>query len=1184
MKRKTSKKLIVAILLVTMVSQTLYSAAAGMLGLRTQSTAYADDEFAEDVEPGEAVDDSNQDESDGAYEEEAAADDQLTGDESEDAEEGSEEAPDAEEEEEVREVPDISLRVSYVDEDDSSIKDSEDYDIDPDFMYIFRFEAPEIDDYTYDRTTVDIDGSDQTITAVSSEMVDDIQVYSITTDSDIDDKDYDDIAWTELEEDSVIVMHYKKAEETSDEVSENEVSENEVSENKVSENEVSENKAEKRVYEYEDSRVYAKATLEKPDAIPDDAVFVVKDVTGTKEADDAVEKADGATETKLNMSTARVYDIHFENEELGEIEPEEGSVTIEIRFKKSIIAPEGEEEAGDRAVTLVHVSDDGEASEVEADIADGGSGVSSVSFDTESLSLYVFATNADVKAGTSRSVASILGRAQYYGITANKVTLNGHVDSNMAVGELNTNNNTTQGAYTGSGNPGNDIIASYIGSTWYANVPSEKDYTIQTTPEVESVLKQNTNLTSRDYIHVDSNHTKDELQKKVSDMIGGTMSQALADEEYVYDFASAAVHTGDSSTPYLLDLTDHEAGTYYFAFRSESYSQCINNGGPMQIKLNPDQIVVFNIPDENVKLEQFKIDLGNGFKQSDIQTAEADEYCQHVVWNLYNAEKAENGSSVIGLVLAPKAHYHIGGTSTGWLVADEVSNGGEWHMVWQEMPENPDDNEVEYNFEIGKSFDGTWPAEGFTFKIESYPGDSNNTGVTVDPKVMPENTEITVYANDEGGKKSFGTMKFGAMDIYKKGTRTDFWKDENGNVRDVRYMCYMYKITEVVPANKDPNIVYDERPWYLKLWVNAEKINNGKGDEYIVSVDAKTARSVDDGTICSIEGKQPILFENKSASKIKLTKVVEGLTEAEKNIQFCLMMFKRAKGSNGAWTRVAAVTDRPRWSPEINIGLAPSKTIEITGWTPINKKGEIHDLSNNEEYLITEQKGWDEGADAMKFAGAPDGYSVTYSAGSTVSKDPIVLIPGESESLELVATNVKKGTGNLRIHKTVVNDYGSEVIRDNTNSILNSVTFKVTNVDNGFNFEFKGYVGDSGKESSVKGSDGKTYKVSYDNHSHWTFYDIPTGTYTVEEIADGWTFGNPSPHPELTRVTKYELTTNQYYGYDKNGKSNSTVNRDYSWFAKEHNRQSDNYRDAAAVVSATGDTPTVQVLNYYSTP
>ena len=92
-------------------------------------------------------------------------------------------------------------------------------------------------------------------------------------------------------------------------------------------------------------------------------------------------------------------------------------------------------------MTLVHVSDDGEASEVEADIADGGSGVSSVSFDTDSLSLYVFATNADVKAGTSRSVASILGRAQYYGITANKVTLNGHVDSNMAVGELNTNNN-----------------------------------------------------------------------------------------------------------------------------------------------------------------------------------------------------------------------------------------------------------------------------------------------------------------------------------------------------------------------------------------------------------------------------------------------------------------------------------------------------------------------------------------------------------------------------------------------------------------------------------------------------------------------------------------------------------------------------------------------------------------------
>ncbi|MCR5773959.1 MAG: hypothetical protein K6G42_02620, partial [Lachnospiraceae bacterium] len=481
--KRSSKKVIVALLLITMLSQTLYSAAAGFFGLGTQKYAYADDEVTEEVDPGEEVDASTQDdgtEAPGEVSEEPSTEQYIQ-------EEGTEETRDV--------PPEVRLQIAYENADGSAIKDTEDYEESPGYIYVLKNEAPEIEDYTYSKTTINIEETDRDITAVFSEDKEGVRVYSVTEDEDVENKNFEDIAWTELTADNVIVMHYDAVEEESEEPEE-EVTEEateETSEKKTDEEgtsdteektdeekateEVSENEAEgseeeavKRVYEYEDSNIYAKATLEKADAIPDDAVFVVKDVTGSSDADDAVEKADGATDTELDKEKARVYDIHFENDELGEIEPEEGSVTIEIRFKKSIIAPEGEEEAGDRAVILVHVSDDGEASEVEADIADGGSGVTSVSFDTDSLSLYVCATNAEVKAGTSRSVASILGRAQYYGITANKVTLAGHVDSNMAVGELNTNNNTTQGAYTGSGNPGNDIIASYIGSTWYADV------------------------------------------------------------------------------------------------------------------------------------------------------------------------------------------------------------------------------------------------------------------------------------------------------------------------------------------------------------------------------------------------------------------------------------------------------------------------------------------------------------------------------------------------------------------------------------------------------------------------------------------------------------------------------------------------------------------------------------------
>ena len=61
MGKKTSKKIIVAILLVTLLSQTLYSVAAGIFGVSAQSYAYADDEMTEEVTPGEDVDETTQD-------------------------------------------------------------------------------------------------------------------------------------------------------------------------------------------------------------------------------------------------------------------------------------------------------------------------------------------------------------------------------------------------------------------------------------------------------------------------------------------------------------------------------------------------------------------------------------------------------------------------------------------------------------------------------------------------------------------------------------------------------------------------------------------------------------------------------------------------------------------------------------------------------------------------------------------------------------------------------------------------------------------------------------------------------------------------------------------------------------------------------------------------------------------
>ena len=235
--KKTRKKIIVGILLATLLSQTLYSAASGIFGVSAQSYAYADDEMAEDVEPGEFVDESTMDDSEEGGEvaesstEEAVEETTEEATEAE-ADQGMEEvdaqddalidagAGDVGEEEEVteeaeeEEAEEIRLTASYVDSDSgAAIKDSEDLIIDTNYMFVIRDEAPEIENYTYDKTTINIEDTEYDITAILTEDVEGTEVYSYTTDEDIADKNADEISWTQLTEDTEVVFNYKSAEE-----------------------------------------------------------------------------------------------------------------------------------------------------------------------------------------------------------------------------------------------------------------------------------------------------------------------------------------------------------------------------------------------------------------------------------------------------------------------------------------------------------------------------------------------------------------------------------------------------------------------------------------------------------------------------------------------------------------------------------------------------------------------------------------------------------------------------------------------------------------------------------------------------------------------------------------------------------------------------------------------------------
>lgn len=352
--KKSRKKIIVVILLVTMVSQTLYSAAASVFGLGTQSYAYADDEMTEDVEPGEEVDESTQDDKDviqqapeEASEEESASD---TGNDAEadKAVPSDDESGERDMEEEVREAVDIRLRASFTDsETGSSIKDTEDLEIDTGYMYIFKNEAPEIEGYTYKKTTIDIEDDEYDITAILTEEVDGTEIYSMTTEEDIEDRDPADIEWTQLVKDAVVVMNYDSAAGEAD------------TEGKEAEEEQENTRL---VYRASSGGATVTATLESADAVPDSATLRVTPITGSA-ADayfEAMDDADGSIVHTADNTL--LFDIAFimtdDDGNEYEYQPKEGSVSISIELSEDRLEQINAENTEDLAVTHLPLKDD----------------------------------------------------------------------------------------------------------------------------------------------------------------------------------------------------------------------------------------------------------------------------------------------------------------------------------------------------------------------------------------------------------------------------------------------------------------------------------------------------------------------------------------------------------------------------------------------------------------------------------------------------------------------------------------------------------------------------------------------------------------------------------------------------------------------------------------------------------
>lgn len=200
--------------------------------------------------------------------------------------------------------------------------------------------------------------------------------------------------------------------------------------------------------------------------------------------------------------------------------------------------------------------------------------------------------------------------------------------------------------------------------------------------------------------------------------------------------------------------------------------------------------------------------------------------------------------------------------------------------------------------------------------------------------------------------------------------------------------------------------------------------------------------------------------------------------------------------------------------------------------------------------------------------------------------------------------------GYLRIHKMVVNDFGSSFVRDRTKTaLLKQVTFRITNTSDYSYIVFTGFV--SGQNDVTYKSDGRTiegraveydrygnltgrrFDVTYNNSAQWTVSKLPLGNYVVDEVADGLTLGYNAvgnyyyaiTDSGLSRVTKYAVTNDANEGYNIYGTGGENLRKVFSVDVSGANPDNlSNVGQSVTVTSNYAQTSTVQVCNYYSTP
>ena len=504
------------------------------------------------------------------------------------------------------------------------------------------------------------------------------------------------------------------------------------------------------VYQYEDDFISVTATPEYENVLPPGTQFRVTQVTADTDGYQydayiqALENLNNAEKQMTNPKEILLYDIAFLVEQppetegaepqLVEFQPTEGSVQIQFAFKQPQTLDLSEENSPDYQVLHLplvsevreQVNTTAEATgitagdvlveEVKADVSDG-----LVEFTLDSFSLVAFVTQEDgsvvpiteVTPGLDYNYRDVLGSAINYGITANEVHKVAHMDTTFAASHVTSDGgNITVGAYTGSqGSP--LLIGSITGSlsidgqtnTVYTTEEAAKSITLQG----GSNFQYRTEKEITDQIAAMLSHAK-----QVSHIMAAQRTYSVMKYGTYWDGQQNVEGWYVDQNEKEIDLSNLPDGTYYID------GDTFLDKNDVKIRKNPGQTVVFNLKSEAVNLKRFEVVDSQTGQSMNSANSNGDiyPYASTVIFNMPNAKTVNIESGIIGVLIAPNATVTISSTSSGWIVADTVTNpGGEWHFVYQDLTEP-----LTVTVAAKKTLDGKAPDEQteFSFKVERW--------------------------------------------------------------------------------------------------------------------------------------------------------------------------------------------------------------------------------------------------------------------------------------------------------------------------------------------------------------------------------------------------------------------------------------------------------------------------------